>query len=73
MEVPVVGASIWLIVKIFFIVGLGVYLVFALVVLKQIKIMTDTLDVGFEIPIKLLSYLHFIFAFSVLAFAIVAL
>lgn len=68
-----VGVTIWVIVKIFFIIGLLVYNVFAIVVLRQAGIMTQTLKVGFELPIKLLAWIHLIFALSILIFAIVAL
>ncbi len=70
---PITTLSIWLIVKIFFLIGLGVYLIFALVVLKQVSIMTETLDIGFELPIKLLSWLHLLFAIGVFVFALIVL
>ncbi len=65
--------SIWLILKIFFLIGLVVYLIFAIVVVRQIRIMNDTLDVGFEGILTLISYLHLIFAIGVLAFALFVL
>lgn len=70
---PLVNISIWFIVKIFFIVGLVIYNIFALVVLKQANIMTQTLNVGLELPIKLIAILHLIFALSILIFAILVL
>lgn len=63
---PIVGISIWLIVKIFFLVGLLVYLVFAFVVLRQINIMNETLDVGFEVPVRILGYVHFFFVIALI-------
>lgn len=68
-----VPITVWVIVKIFFIIGLLVYNIFALVVLKQANIMTETISMGFELPIKLLAILHLIFAISILLFAIVVL
>lgn len=65
--------SIWFVLKIFFIVGLLVYLIFALVVVRQVRIMNETLDVGFEGVLSLLSYLHLFFAIGVLAFALLIL
>lgn len=53
-------------VEIFAIVGLVLYLVFALVVLRQVKLMTDTLEVGFEGPILAAAWLHLILAFATL-------
>ncbi len=65
--------SVWLIVKIFFVIGLAVYLVFALVVLKQTNLMTSTVEMGFSTPVKLLAWLHLIFAIAVFLLAIIIL
>lgn len=65
--------SIWLVLKIFFIIGLLVYLIFALVVVRQVRIMNETLDVGFEGVLTIISYLHLLFAIGVLAFALFTL
>lgn len=59
--------------KIFILVGIGVYVVFAFIVVKQVKIMNATLNVGLEGPIKLSSYLHLAFAILVFLFALLAL
>ncbi len=66
-------SSIWFVLKIFFIIGLLVYLIFALVVVRQVRIMNETLDVGLEGALTLLSYLHLLFAIGVLAFALLIL
>ncbi|HEX6977123.1 MAG TPA: DUF5657 family protein [Patescibacteria group bacterium] len=71
--IPLIGTSIWIIVKIFFLIALVIYLIFALVVIKQVNIMTDTLDLSFEIPVKVLAYLHFLFALGVLVIAFLIL
>lgn len=57
--------SIWTVVKIFTIILLGMYLIFALVVVRQVKMMTSTLQLGFEGPTKFLSYAHLAFAIFV--------
>lgn len=48
--------------KIFFLVILLVYIVFAFVVVKQVSTMNRTLDVGIETQIAIASYVHLIFA-----------
>lgn len=65
--------DIWFIVKIFFLIGLLVYVVFAGVVVRQVYLMTETLEAGFETPIKIVVWAHlgvaigiFVFAFSIL-------
>jgi hypothetical protein len=68
-QVPI----IWVAVKIFFLIGLGVYLIFALVVIKQAQIMTESVKMQFEIPIKLLALIHFVFAVGVFIFALIVL
>jgi len=47
-----------------------IYVVFAAIVIKQIKIMIDTLSTGFETQLKTIGYLHFLFAVLVLILAI---
>jgi len=73
LEAIIGNGDIWSVVKIFVIVGLVVYFVFAFVVLKQVNKMTDTLEVGFEKQIRFIALLHLIFAFATLMVAIVVL
>jgi hypothetical protein len=47
-----------------------VYLLFAFIVIKQVKLMTRTLKVGFETPVKMFAYFHFLFAVVVLLFSL---
>lgn len=54
-----------LLVKIASLILLGMYLVFSLVVVRQIKLMTDTLQLGYEQMVKMLGYIHLIFAILV--------
>jgi len=64
---------IWGIIKVLILVFLLIYVVFAFVVVKQVKLMTVTLEVGFENQLKLLSFIHLLFAIAVLVFAIIML
>jgi hypothetical protein len=65
--------SIWFIVKIFIIIALFLYLVFALVVIKQVQMMLSTIEAGLATPLKFLSYIHLLFAVVILIIAIVTL
>ena len=67
------GLSVWFLAKIAAIILLVMYLIFALVVVRQVRLMTDTLQLGFESFVKGLSYLHLIFAVLVLLAAIIIL
>lgn len=71
--IPLLGISVWLIVKIFVLLGLVFYFVFALVVVRQVQLMTETLEVGFETQLKILSYLHLAFAILVFLAALIVL
>ncbi len=65
--------SVLLLVKILTIIFLVLYLIFAAVVVKQVKVMTETLQIGFETPMRALAFFHFVFALMVLFLAIVIL
>jgi len=70
MIIPVVGVSVWFIVKIFVLFALALYIIFALVIVKQVSLMITTLNAGFELPIRVLSYSHLGFAVFVLLLAL---
>lgn len=69
----ITGLSIWFLVKIAALILLALYLVFALVVVRQTKLMTSTLNLGFETPIRILSYIHLGFAVFVFLTALIIL
>ena len=73
MILPVVGISVWGIVKIFILIFLAIYIVFAFVIVRQTQLMTDTLEIGFEKPLKFLSVMHFLFSIAVFVFAFIIL
>ncbi len=73
MEILFTDINVWLIAKIFALLLLGMYLVFSLVVVRQVKMMTDTLQLGFESLAKTLSWLHMGFAILVFLTALVIL
>lgn len=65
--------QIWGAVKIFFTIGLLVYLIFAFVIVRQVQIMTETVKLSFEFPIKILALIHLFFALSILIYALIVL
>ncbi len=65
--------NIWDIAKIPALILLGMYVIFAIVVVRQVYLMTKTLEIGFELPIKIIGYLHLIFAVLLFVFAFGAL
>jgi hypothetical protein len=73
MTLSFLGISVWLVIKIAGLILLGMYLIFALIVVRQIKLMTSTLALGFEAPIIMLGYLHLAFAILVFVATLVML
>lgn len=71
--IPIIGIQIWVIVKILAIILLGMYLVFSLVLVRQVKLMTDTIQLGFERTVRGLAFAHLAFAVMVLLAAIIIL
>ena len=71
--IPIIGISVWGIVKIGILILLALYIIFAFVIVRQVQLMTDTLEVGFESQLKFLSFVHFLFAIGVLIFAFIIL
>ncbi|MCX6706414.1 MAG: hypothetical protein NTV24_04950 [Candidatus Woesebacteria bacterium] len=74
MEViPLIGVSVWLAVKIFVLLFLAIYIIFALVVIRQIKLMSETLDMGLNLPIRFVGWAHFLFAVGIFVIALLIL
>lgn len=72
-QIPILNVSVWEIIRILFLIGIGVYVVFALVVVRQVQLMTDTIRVGFETPIRLIALIHLLVACGVFVLALLIL
>ena len=72
-DLPDLVFNVWPIVKVMFLVAIGVYIVFAVVVVRQVNLMIKTLEVGFEIPIKLIAWGHLLFAIGTFILALLIL
>lgn len=68
-----ITGPVWLGVRILIFIGLGLYSLFAGIVVRQVMLMTDTLEVGFEAPIRVVAFLHLFFALGTLLFALLIL
>jgi hypothetical protein len=68
-----ISNDIWFVVKIMVIVGLSLYCVFAFVIVRQVTHMIATLEVGFETPIRIFTFLHFFAALGLLILSITIL
>lgn len=67
------GFSVWLPVKIMFLVGFFVYVIFAFVVVRQVKLMTGVVSGLLSGLLQLLSWLLFLFSIFVFIVALLFL
>lgn len=65
--------SVWLVAKVLALAVIALYNVFAVVVVKQVNHMTNTLEVGFEGVIRLVAWVHLLMALATLMAAFVIL
>lgn len=71
--IPVLGISVLTIAKVFILFALAIYIVFALVVIRQIGLMIKTVEVGFALPIRLIGWSHLLFAVGIFILALIIL
>lgn len=67
------GSPVWIGVKVVLSVGFALYLVFALVIVKQVNKMTDTLEIGLEGFIRMFALFHLLFAIATFLIALAIL
>ncbi len=68
-----IGLPLLMLVKSAIIIFLVVYIIFAVVLVRQVRLMTETLEVGFEKVIASASYVHLLVAILTLVASIVFL
>lgn len=64
---------LWLGIKLMFVVAFGIYSVFAMVVIKQVKVMNQTVEVERAKVIETLAWAHLLVALLLVIAAIVIL
>lgn len=69
----VVNFQVWGLFKLLTVAGLFIYLLFALVIIRQVDLMTGVLSGKLNPEIKIVAYIHFGFALLVLISAIIFL
>ena len=60
-------------VKLAFLIVFGLYIVFAFVIVKQVDKMTETLEVGFETPVRFIAYTHLLLSIGMFLVALAIL
>jgi len=63
----------WILVKLLFLIGLLIYLAFAVIVVRQVNLMIRALNGELETSLRLISWLHLIVAIGVFLLAVVIL
>lgn len=70
---PDITSIVLITLKVFILVGLAIYSVFAAIVIRQEQLMAAVLEEGFEPILRILVILHFVAAVSLLILAIIIL
>lgn len=71
---PVAAENIfWLIFKLLFLVGFAIYIAFAVIVVKQVFMMTNTYQTGAEFILRLLAFVHLAMAIGAFFLAFLVL
>jgi len=68
-----VGGGPWMLVKGMFVLGLFVYLMFALIIVRQSQIMNETIEGRYNQVVRLGSWLHFGLTLFILVMAVIFL
>jgi len=66
-------ADPWIILKILFLAALFIYVAFAVIVVRQVKLMSQTLNGVLDLPLRLISWIHLLVAITVFLLALTVL
>ncbi len=65
--------TLWLIAKLFTLLGVAVYIVFAGVMVRQEHLMANVLEEGSEAILRILTYIHLALAIGIFILALIIL
>ena len=65
--------QVWSVVKLAVLITLGLYLIFGLMIIREVDLMNKTIIGVFNLPIKIIAWLHFLFALFIFILAIIIL
>lgn len=66
-------STIWIVVKVFFLLGIALYIAFAAVVVKQIQLMIEAVEAPFTGPLRIIGWTHLFLAIAVFLLALAIL
>ncbi|PIY65141.1 hypothetical protein COY91_03685 [Candidatus Shapirobacteria bacterium CG_4_10_14_0_8_um_filter_39_15] len=67
------NAQIWLVVKLFVILALLIYLIFAIVIIRQVDLMTKAINFSLDGILKIIAVIHFVGAIVIFLVALIVL
>lgn len=67
------GINIWSLVKVLFLVALLIYIAFAIIVVRQVNLMRETLNGVLDWPLRIIAWIHLGMAVGVFLLALVIL
>jgi len=73
MNEAFISGTAWIIIKILILLGIGVYLIFAAVVVRQEQLMAHVLEESFEPVLRISAFLHLLAAIGVFLLALILL
>jgi hypothetical protein len=62
--------SVWFVIKIFFIIAMVLYAGFAVIIVRQIQLMSNVLEEAFESILKLFAFVHLVAAVALIFLAV---
>ncbi len=65
--------NFWSVVKLMVCFALFLYVIFAGIMVRQVSLMTESLHLGFELPLKMVAILHFLGAALIFLMALIVL
>lgn len=64
---------VWVLLKILFLLGAFLYILFAVIMMRQVRMMIETLHGGMQLPIRVLAVMHLLLAIGVFLLALIVL
>lgn len=68
-----ISLDIWFFIKILFLAGLGIYVAFSVIVVRQVGLMVRAVEVPLENSLKLIAWLHLLAAIGLFFLALIIL
>lgn len=66
-------ADPWIFLKILFLMGFFIYLAFAIIVVRQVKLMNQTLNGILDLPLRMIAWIHLLVAIGAFLLALIVL